>query len=186
MKDVIPSDLIQKRVQFEQQGNGKQFESDLGKTFKKNSHDVAIEAMKEMRRAHALDMHEINLQLWNDVRDIIVADPKFAVSVTKRMSEIVKANPTMKREQARETAIQEMLDQTRKDSSNRLTQETQDKIKDMTNTQLSKLGEVTSKIVGNVSQQMRDTSIFTEAPETLGRYLSMKMDNMLIDKALKE
>ena len=47
MKDVIPADLIQKRIQFEQQGKAKQYESDLGKTFKKNSRDVAIESMKE-------------------------------------------------------------------------------------------------------------------------------------------
>ena len=142
--------------------------------------------MKEVRRAHALEMHEVNLKLWNEVREAIVADPKFAASVTKRMGEIVKSNPTMKREQAREQAIQQMIDQTSKDTANRLTQETQDRIREMTNAQLSKLGEVTSKIIGNVSQQMRDTSIFTEAPETLGRFLSMKMDNILIDKALKE
>lgn len=91
----------------------------------------------------------------------------------------------MKFEEARQAAVAEVSDKVSKNTIE-LSPATTDKIKDAMRASLSQLGQVTNKIIGDVSTQMRELATYSENPESLPKYIEMKMNNLLIEKAQKE
>jgi hypothetical protein len=181
---VIPADMLNKRLALEHVKETKNYDTDLMKTFRKNIKDLQFDAMKDLRQVHAAAMHDNVLEAIKTTQSLVMEDPLFKAMLIEEMNKAVK--PGVDFQAARAEAVQKVMDATTKNFRSRLTPETQAKIKDAMKGSLSQLGGITNKIITDVSTQMRELSNFTENPESLPQYIKTKMDNLLIEKWLKQ
>lgn len=183
IKNIMSADFLNKRLILEHTKETKNYDNDLMKSLKRNIKDLTYDAMKYLRATEATALHNTILDSMKDVQDIIFKDAMFVKNLSETMYTKVKAG--MEFETARQEAIKEVSEKVSKNEIE-LLPATTNKIKDAMRGGLSQLGQVTNKIISDVSTQMRELATYTENPETLPKYIEAKMNSILIEKAQKE